>query len=74
MADRLMPAAGVEVTAAGAADCYRGLIAGWVVDEADRGLVGRIESSGLRVAVTDTIMGDDATAEAVARVALGLVT
>ena len=72
MADRLMPAAGVEVSAAGAADCYRGLLAGWVIDEADRGLAPRIEGAGVRVAVTDTIMTDDASAEALARAALEL--
>ena len=73
MADRLMPVAGVEVTAAGAADCYRGLIGGWVIDEADRALAPRIEAMGLRVAVTDTIMTDDPTAEALARTALDLL-
>jgi LPPG:FO 2-phospho-L-lactate transferase len=73
MADRLMPVAGVEVTAAGAAECYRGLLGGWVVDEADRSLVARIQASGLRVGVTDTIMTDDAKAEALARLALSLL-
>jgi LPPG:FO 2-phospho-L-lactate transferase len=73
MADKLMPVAGVEVTAAGAAECYRGLLRGWVVDEADRSLAARIEASGLRVGVTDTIMTDDAKAEDLARFALGLL-
>ena len=73
MADKLMPAAGVEVTAAGAADCYRGLLGAWVVDEADRGLVPRIEADGVRVGVTDSIMTGDAKAEALARSALGLL-
>ena len=73
MADRLMPVAGVEVTAAGAAECYRGLLGGWVVDEADRSLVARIQATGLRVGVTDTIMTDDAKAEDLARFALGLL-
>jgi len=73
MADRLMPVAGVEVTAAGAAECYRGLLGGWVVDEADRSLVARIRASGLRVGVTDTIMTDDAKAEDLSRFALGLL-
>jgi LPPG:FO 2-phospho-L-lactate transferase len=73
MADKLMPVVGAEVTAAGAAECYRGLLAGWVIDEVDRGLGPRIEETGVRVAVTDTIMTDDATAEAVARTALSLV-
>ncbi len=73
MADRLMLALGVEVTAAGAADCYRGLLGAWVIDEADRGLARRIEATGLRVGVTDTIMADDAAAERLARFALGLL-
>jgi LPPG:FO 2-phospho-L-lactate transferase len=72
MADRLMPAAGMEVSAAGAAEAYRGLLSGWVIDEADRDLRARIEGTGLRVGVTDTIMDDDATAEALARTALDL--
>lgn len=74
MADRLMPVAGVEVTAAGAAECYRGILGAWVIDEADRGLAPRIESSGIRVAATDSIMTDDAKAEALARVALELLS
>jgi LPPG:FO 2-phospho-L-lactate transferase len=73
MADRLMPVAGVEVTAAGAAEAYGGLIGGWVVDEGDRDLAQRIEATGVRVAVTDAVMTGDATAEALARVALGLL-
>jgi LPPG:FO 2-phospho-L-lactate transferase len=72
MADRLMPAAGVEVSAAGAADCYRGLLSGWVIDEADRGLAPRIQGIVDRVAVVNTIMTDDASAEALARTALEL--
>jgi LPPG:FO 2-phospho-L-lactate transferase len=73
MADKLMPAAGVEVTAAGAAECYRGLLGAWVVDEADRDLAPRIEATGVRVGVTDTIMTDDEAAEALARFALDLM-
>jgi LPPG:FO 2-phospho-L-lactate transferase len=73
MADRLMPAAGAEVTAAGAANYYRGLLGAWVVDDVDRALVPRIEATGLRVGATDSIMTDDAKAEALARFALGLL-
>ncbi len=43
MADRLMPAAGIEVTAAGVAASYRDVMAGWVIDERDRDLAMRIE-------------------------------
>ena len=73
MADRLMPAAGAEVTAAGAAEYYRGLLDAWVVDDADRALIPRIVATGLRVGATDSIMTDDAKAEALARFALGLL-
>ena len=74
MADKLMPAAGVEVTAAGAAACYAGLLVAWVIDEVDRSLEGRIAATGVRVGVTDTIMTDDRKAEALARTALALLT
>jgi LPPG:FO 2-phospho-L-lactate transferase len=73
MADKLMPVAGVEVTAAGAAACYDGLLGAWVIDEVDVPLVGRVEATGVRCGATDTIMVDDATAEALARFALSLV-
>jgi LPPG:FO 2-phospho-L-lactate transferase len=73
MADRLMPAAGAEVTAAGAAEYYQGLLGAWVVDDADRALIPRIDATGLRVGATDSIMNDDAKAEALARFALGLL-
>jgi LPPG:FO 2-phospho-L-lactate transferase len=73
MADRLMPAVGLEVTAAGAAGAYAGLLGGWVIDERDRALAARVEASGVRVAVTDTVMTGDDVAEALAVTALGLL-
>lgn len=73
MADRLLPAVGAAVTAAGAASCYEGLLGGWVVDDADRDLVAAIEATGVRVAVTDAVMRGDADAERLARAALGLL-
>ena len=68
MADKLMPVAGLEVSALGAARAYAGLIGSWVIDEIDRGLAPSIESElGVRVAVTDTIMtGDDVAARSLA--------
>ncbi|MEX2101448.1 MAG: 2-phospho-L-lactate transferase CofD family protein, partial [Actinomycetota bacterium] len=73
MADRLMPVAGLEVSALGAAQAYEGLLGSWILDERDRGLAGRIEHElGLRTAATDTIMVDDARAGALARIALSL--
>jgi LPPG:FO 2-phospho-L-lactate transferase len=73
MADRLLPVVGVEVTAAGAAEFYSGLLGAWVIDDIDGGIAGRIERTGVRVAATDTVMTDDSKAETVARIALALV-
>ena len=74
MADRLMPAAGIEVSAAGVAEHYRELLSAWLIDETDRAQASRIGSAGLRVGVADTIMTDDDRAEAVARATLGLLS
>jgi LPPG:FO 2-phospho-L-lactate transferase len=73
MADRLLPATGVEVSAAGVAGLYRDLLSGWVIDRADEALRSRIEGLGMRVAVTDTVMTGDVAAEQVARTALSLL-
>ena len=70
MADKLMPAVGLEVTAAGAATAYEGLLGAWVIDERDRALAARIEATGIRVVVTDTVMRDDDDAERLASVVL----
>jgi LPPG:FO 2-phospho-L-lactate transferase len=73
MADKLLPVAGVEVSAAGVAELYRPHLAAWVIDRADRALAPRIEAMGIRVAVSNTIMDSDHTAETVARAALSLL-
>lgn len=73
MADKLMPAVGIEVSAAGVADHYRDLLGAWLIDRADEALSGRISALGIRVGVDDTIMTDDDRAEAVARAAIGLL-
>ena len=75
MADKLMPVDGLEVSAAGAARAYEGLLGAWVIDESDRDLGLRIvDELGIRVGVTDTIMDDDEKAEALARFALEMVS
>jgi LPPG:FO 2-phospho-L-lactate transferase len=74
MADKLMPAVGLDVTAVGAGRAYDGLLGAWVIDEADRALAAEVEGLGVKVAVTDTIMADDSVSEALARATLGLVT
>jgi LPPG:FO 2-phospho-L-lactate transferase len=73
MADRLMPVAGLEVSAVGAAEAYRGLVSGFVIDERDRELAPRVEALGMRCVATDTVMESDAVAESVARAALDLL-
>ena len=72
MADKLLPVAGVEVSAAGVASYYAGreLIGGWVIDGVDQGQAGRVRAMGIRVTVTETIMVDDDAAERLARTAL----
>ena len=71
MADRLMPVVGLEVSAVGAAHAYDDLLDAWVIDGEDAGLRTRVRDEvGARVAVTDTVMRDDAVAEHVARTAL----
>ena len=72
MADRLMPVAGLEVSALGAARAHSDLLGAWVIDDADASLVGAIaDALGVRAASTDTIMRDDASSESLARFALG---
>jgi LPPG:FO 2-phospho-L-lactate transferase len=75
MADKLMPVAGFEVSAIGAARAYGDLLSGWVIDDRDRDAASRIAAElGIRVAVTDTVMRDDGVAEVVARVAVELAS
>lgn len=75
MADRLMPAVGMELSAFGAAAAYQGLLDAFVIDERDAPLADRIRSElGMRVAVVDSIMVDDDAAERLARATLELVS
>ncbi len=75
MADKLMPVAGLEVSALGAARAYSDLLAAWVVDDEDASLVDAIEGAlGVRTAATDTIMRDDDSSEALARFTLEMLT
>jgi LPPG:FO 2-phospho-L-lactate transferase len=74
MADRLLPVAGVEVSAVGVAQHYAGLLGAFVFDVRDRSLMDRVVKVVQRAEATDTIMVDDAAAEHVARVAIQLVS
>lgn len=75
MADRLLPAAGVEVSAAGVAEHYADLLGSFVIDVVDSAAAERIQSTlgGRPVAVVDTVMTDDGLAASVANAALDAV-
>jgi LPPG:FO 2-phospho-L-lactate transferase len=72
MADRLLPAVGAEVSAAGVARHYDDLLDGWVVDTVDAAAADDLRDFGLAVAVTDTMMDDVEVAARLATVCLDL--
>jgi hypothetical protein len=65
---------GVEVSAAGVAEHYAGLLGAFLFDEQDVALSDRVARYADRTGTTDTIMVDDEAAERVARAALELAT
>jgi LPPG:FO 2-phospho-L-lactate transferase len=72
-ADRLMAAAGIEVSCAGVASIYADICATLLVDESDRDRVPDVERQGVRAAVAPILMRDADGAAALARRALDLV-
>lgn len=72
MADRLLPAVGLEVSAVGVARGYADFLDGWVIDERDAGLAVQVRDMGVEVRVTDTIMRDVSVSAALARTCLDL--
>jgi LPPG:FO 2-phospho-L-lactate transferase len=73
-ADRLMAAAGIEVSCAGVASIYADICATLMVDESDADRVGDVEAHGVRAAVAPILMRDADGAAELARRALDLVT
>jgi LPPG:FO 2-phospho-L-lactate transferase len=78
MAEQLLSAVRVEVSAAGVAEHYGarsrgGVLDGWLVDETDSALVDRVETAGIRCAAVPLLMSDLAATAEMARAALGLV-
>jgi LPPG:FO 2-phospho-L-lactate transferase len=57
-ADRMLASLGHEVSAAGVARIYEGLVEGVVLDRVDEGERSEIEALGMRVLATDAIMRD----------------
>jgi LPPG:FO 2-phospho-L-lactate transferase len=78
MAQQLLPAIGVEVSALGVGRHYGarsadGVLDGWLVDEADAGDVDELRSTGMAAAAVPLLMTDDDATAAMAAAALGLV-
>jgi LPPG:FO 2-phospho-L-lactate transferase len=69
-ADKLMKGLGMEVSAVGVTRCYRDFLDVMVIDEQDNHLLSKIEDLGIPAVATNTIMHDDATKMALARVVL----
>src|ERR671911_833602 len=57
-ADRMLASLGHEVSPAGVARMYEGLVDGMVIDEVDEGERADIEALGMRVLVTESVMRD----------------
>ena len=69
-ADRMLAALGEEVSALGVARRYVGLADAFVIDRADADLAPDVERLGMRAVVAESVMTDDASRAALARVAL----
>jgi LPPG:FO 2-phospho-L-lactate transferase len=69
-ADRMLEGLGHEVSALGVARLYHGVVDGMVIDRADAALEPEIRALGMRVLVTQTVMGDEADRRALARTTL----
>jgi len=70
MADRLLPAWGVEVSARGVAGLYAGLADAFVLDAVDAGQAGDVTGLGLEAVVVPTLMHTVEDAAALAKAAL----
>lgn len=67
-AARMLGSLGMEVSARGVANLYRGLVDIFVLDRADRDLAPAVEKLGMRALVANTIMSTPARKQALARV------
>jgi LPPG:FO 2-phospho-L-lactate transferase len=69
-ADRMLATLGEEVSAVGVARRYVGLIDAFVIDDTDAALAPAVERLGMRAVVAPSVMTDDASRAALARVVL----
>jgi len=73
MADKLLPAWGVEVSARGVAGLYADLADAFVLDQVDAEQAADVTALGLQAAVAQTVMHTPDDAAALAKTALGLL-
>ena len=66
-AGHMLETLGHEVSAFGVAELYRDFLSGMVIDEVDRGLAERIDSLGIPLHITNTIMKSEADRRTLAR-------
>jgi LPPG:FO 2-phospho-L-lactate transferase len=66
-ADKMLRSLGHEVSAAGVARMYEGVVDGMVIDRIDEGKEASISALGMRVLATDAVMRDQADRERLAR-------
>jgi LPPG:FO 2-phospho-L-lactate transferase len=66
-ADRMLASLGHEVSAAGVASIYAGLVDGFIVDRVDEADAPRIEQTGMAVLATDAVMRDGVDRERLGR-------
>lgn len=71
-ADKMLRSLGYEVSAAGVARMYEGLVDGFVIDRADENEEASIAALGMRVLSTDAVMRDEPDRERLAREVLDL--
>jgi LPPG:FO 2-phospho-L-lactate transferase len=69
-ADKMLRSLGHQVSAAGVARIYEGVLDGFVIDRVDGGEEASISALGMHVLATDTVMRDEADRERLAREAL----
>ena len=72
MADRLLPAEGVEVSCVGVAAYYRDFLDGWLIDDVDADRAAEVTALGVSVGVAQTVMETPAVAADVAKAVLAL--
>ena len=74
MADKLLPAVGVDVSCVGVARYYEDFLDGWVIDDLDSDRAPEVRTLGINVTTTQTIMATPEIAADLARTTLSLVT